>query len=326
MIEAPEALEAPTTSSAVCEAVQAGLNATPKTLPAWLFYDEHGSQLFERITELPEYYLTRTERHLFVEMAPTLAEHVGTPLTVMELGAGTASKTGVLLTALAQHQTPLLYQPIDVSASATEEAANVLTRLVPQLQVQPQIANYITERYDVERPANARVLALYIGSSIGNFSPAEQQNILRNLRSHLEPRDTLLLGLDLAPGDAKSHDALQKAYDDDAGVTAAFNKNVLTRLNREIDADFKLDQFAHRACWNASESRIEMHLESLVSQTVNVCGDAITLSKGETIHTENSYKFTDAAINTLLQDSGFSMNRTLTDENGWYAVVMADAV
>ena len=229
----------------------------------------------------------------------TFSANSSPPVTIAELGAGSATKTGLLLQAATRFQPEVLYQPIDVSASALEAAENLAAN-IPGLNVHAQVANYITEAYTLQRPENHRVLALYIGSSIGNFSPDEAQTILCRLRSHLQPGDALLLGADLAPSAHKSVDTILAAYDDAAGVTAAFNLNVLARLNRDLDADFNLDAFAHRARWNAAESRIEMHLESLIPQTVQIAGGRIPFAQGETIHTENSHKFTDQALEDLL--------------------------
>ena len=315
-----------TVSEAVLNEALTGLTATPKTLSPWLFYDERGSQLFEAITELPEYYLTRTERAIFAEHAPSLPQHLIAAVTVAELGAGSASKTGVLLREFATAQPSLLYQPIDISPTALEEAAASLSEAIPGMTVSPQVANYITDRYTIERPEDHIVLALYIGSSIGNFSPSEALGILRNLRDHLQAGDSLLLGTDLAPGRGKTVETLIAAYDDAAGVTAAFNKNVLVRLNRELDANFNIDCFAHRARWNPAASRIEMHLESLTAQTVHVGGTAIRFAAGETIHTENSYKFTESSLAELLTGSGFKVDQTLHDANGYFAVTLAEAV
>jgi dimethylhistidine N-methyltransferase len=346
---------AATPNEAVLREALNGLTSTPqKTLPPWLFYDELGSQLFVQITALPEYYLTRTERAIFAAHAADIflefdspvtgapggrslpaGEIIGAPggrslpageITIAELGAGTASKTGLLLHAATRFQPGVLYQPIDVSPTALDEAAATLTAAIPGLTVRPQLANYITERYTLQRPKDHRILALYIGSSIGNFSPAEATSILRNLRHHLAPGDALLLGADLAPGPHKSITALLAAYDDAAGVTAAFNKNILARLNRELDAGFHLDAFAHRARWNAAESRIEMHLESLIPQTVHIAGQRIHFAPGETIHTENSYKFTDVALDALLTSSGFTPTRTFHDPARSFAVTLAQAL
>jgi len=321
MTEAPDAL-----LEAVLREALTGLTSTPKTLSPWLFYDEHGSHLFEAITALPEYYLTRTERAIFAKHGPVLPLLLKEPVTIAELGAGSASKTGILLKEFVDAQSGVLYQPIDISPTALDEAAASIAEKIPGARVEPQVANYITDRYNITRLPGHRVLALYIGSSIGNFSPAEATDILRNLRSHLEPGDTLLLGVDLAPGEHKFVETLIAAYDDEAGVTAAFNKNVLTRLNRELDADFNLGGFAHRARWNAAASRMEMHLESLAAQPVTIAGQRIEFGEGETIHTENSYKFTQASILTLLNNSSFALDLILHDDQQRFAVVLAKAI
>ena len=318
-------------NEAVLEEALRGLSATPKTLSPWLFYDERGSHLFDAITELPEYYLTRTESGIFADNASAIRELMshGDPhgtTTIAELGAGSAGKTGILLAEFAAHQADVLYQPIDVSATALEDAAASITKKIPSVRTQPQVANYITERYKITRPDDAKVLALYIGSSIGNFSPEDSVAILRNLRAHLEADDVLLLGVDLAPGKQKTTDSLLAAYDDAAGVTAEFNKNILARLNRELNANFSLDCFVHRARWNASASRMEMHLESLVDQTVIIEGHTFHFHAGETIHTECSYKFTEARLHQLLTDSGFALERELHDAHDKFSVVLARAV
>ncbi|MEO6923537.1 MAG: L-histidine N(alpha)-methyltransferase [Bryocella sp.] len=315
----------PALHDAVLEAAVSGLRASPKTLSPWLFYDERGSRLFDAITGLPEYYLTRTERGIFTEHAANIRALLGDCTTIAELGAGSASKTGLLLREFAAHQGDVLYQPIDVSSTALDDAAETLARQIPGVRVAPQVANYITERYRIERPAGARILALYIGSSIGNFSPDEATGILANLRAHLGAGDMLLLGVDLAPSRQKPVGSLLAAYDDAAGVTAEFNRNVLVRLNRELHANFAVDCFAHRARWNAAASRMEMHLESLVDQTVNLEGHSFTFRAGETIHTENSYKFTDEALRSLLTGAGFSLELELRDAHDKFAVVLAHA-
>jgi dimethylhistidine N-methyltransferase len=319
MIEAVETLREVVLSEAI-----AGLSARRKTLPPWLFYDEAGSVLFEKITELPEYYLTRAERSIFAERADEIIGGVGHPLTIAELGSGTASKTGLLLAAAAHRQPELLYQPIDVSPSALEQAAATLPAAIPGVVVRPQIANYITNGYTIERPDDCCVLALYIGSSIGNFGPDEARAILRKLRKQLKKTgDAILLGIDLAPNRDKTVEQLIAAYDDAAGVTAAFNKNVLARLNRELDANIDLDAFRHRAYWNPRDSRIEMHLVSTVAQTVTIGDERIVFSPGESIHTENSYKFTERGLRELLHDSGYSSPQWFEDADHHFAVALA---
>ncbi len=321
MIEAPEALR-----DAVQREALRGLAVAPgvqKTLPPWLFYDERGSELFEEITRLPEYYLTRTERSIFEEFADQIVSEGVGPLTIAELGAGTAAKTGVLLRAALRRQEELLYQPIDVSASALDAAVDSLSG-TPGLVVKPTVANYITEAYSIERSRDQSVLALYIGSSIGNFAPSEASSILRSLRKQLRKTgDALVLGVDLAPCRNKSTEFLLAAYDDNQGVTGEFNRNILRRLNRELGSDFDLACFAHRARWNAADSRIEMHLESLCSQTVTIDGKAVNFTPGETIHTENSHKFTERSLRTLLDSAGFGSPRWFHDPAHLFGVALA---
>jgi len=319
MIEATDALR----ESVLTEAI-AGLRSVPKTLPPWLFYDEAGSALFEKITELPEYYLTRAERSIFSERADEIVTSAGHPLTIAELGSGTASKTGLLLAAAARRQPEVLYQPIDISESALDQAAKTLPKAIPGVVVRPQIANYITNGYRFIRPDDCCVLALYIGSSIGNFAPEEARSILRKLRKQLRNMgDAILLGVDLAPNCDKTVEELVAAYDDPAGVTAAFNENILARLNRELGADFDLNAFRHHACWNQQESRIEMHLVSTAAQTVTVEGERIDFAPGESIHTENSYKFTERGVLELLHDSGYSSPQWFEDGDHHFAVALA---
>ncbi len=314
--------------SPVAAAACTGLEARPKMLPPWLFYDEAGSQWFERITMLPEYYLTRTERALLERHAESILVAMGGAVTVAELGAGTATKTGVLLGAAARLQGVVLYQPIDVSPTALDEAKAQLEARLPGVVVRAQVANYVTERIRVERVTDAKVLALSIGSSIGNFSPEEARAILTKLRGQLLPGDALLLGTDLAPGERKTVEQLLAAYDDAAGVTAAFNLNVLARLNREVGADFDLSRFRHEARWNEIESRIEMHLVSDGEQVVTLGADSdrVRFAEGESIHTENSYKFDRDRVGALLEDSGFAVARSFEDEDGLFALTLAAAV
>jgi L-histidine N-alpha-methyltransferase len=322
--------EAVSTAQSVAAEARRGLTASPRTLSPWLFYDEPGSRLFEQITTLPEYYLTRTERAILTTHAAEIVRHLNAPITLAELGAGTATKTGILLRAAAAVQPHVLYQPIDVSPSCLEEAQS-LEQTIPGVQVHPQVANYITDPISLVRPPHHKILALYIGSSIGNFSPADAHGILTNLRAQLHPGDALLLGTDLAPRPHNPIPTLLAAYADAQGITAAFNRNILTRLNRDLDSDFNPTCFRHVARWNPTESRIEMHLESLAQQQVripaNSAGPALTLTfaPGETIHTENSYKFTPPAIARLLQAARFTPTRTFEDPQTLFAVTLATA-
>lgn len=320
--------------------MRAGLASQPKVLSPWLFYDLTGSDLFEQITELPEYYLTRTERGLFTEYADEVIALASQPngadpapmLTVIELGAGTATKTGILLSAAVRSQRRVVYQPVDVSESALMAATENIRTNIPGVTVRCQVADYTSEPLPLNRLPNTRTLALYIGSSIGNFSPEAARDVLKNLRAQLLPGDKLLLGTDLQPGISKSVSMLEAAYDDRAGVTAAFNRNVLARINRELGADFRPECFKHRAIWNAAESRIEMHLVARHAQTVtipaNCAGEELIIhfEEGESIHTENSYKFSWESVESLLRSAGFSLEKTWQDEAQLFAVNLAKAV
>lgn len=321
-IEAPDALR-----EAVLREALHGLVVSPgtqKTLSPWLFYDERGTTLFEEITRLPEYYLTRSESFIFEHYSREILAFPRSPLTVAEIGAGTAAKTALLLGPAASAQPDLLYQPIDVSGSALSEATATLTASIPGLRVKAQVANYLTDPYTIERPAGCHILAMYIGSSIGNFGLSEAITILRRLRKQLKQTcDALLLGVDLAPCASKPQEELLAAYDDPGGVTAAFNRNVLVRLNRDLGTNFDLDSFVHRVRWNAAESRIEMHLESQVEQAVRLNGKELRFKQGETIHTENSYKFTERGLRPLLAAAGFGSPHLFHDPKHRFAVALA---
>ena len=307
-------------SDATALAAREGLGASPKRLPAWLFYDEAGSALFEQITELPEYYLTRTERAIFESFAAEILQAAGSSLTLVELGAGTASKTSILIEELLERQARALFYPIDVSPSALQEAVTQLGRQFPQLRVNPIIADY-TGGVEALNRISGRKLVLYIGSSIGNFEPDESVRILRRIRRTLRAGDALLLGADFA----KSPKILLPAYDDAQGVTAAFNKNILARLNRELDADFDLDAFRHVALWNKRCSRMEMSLESVRAQQVflPLLEVDVEFAAGERVHTENSYKYTMEMIETILRESGFKLEQSWQDRQKWFGVHLA---
>src|SRR3984957_12449614 len=340
---APEAVSTPAATHVAQEA-RAGLTATPKTLSPRLFYDEAGSDLFEQIPQPPEYYPTRIERSIFALHAPEIlreaaATRNGTPapmLTLIELGAGTASKTGLLLAEAVRQQGSVVYQPVDVSETALAAARDNILANLPGVTVRVQVADYTREPLPLDRLPNTRTLALYIGSSIGNFTPVGPRDVLRNLRAQLLPGDALLLGTDLRPNGGpnahKTEAILLAAYDDAAGTTAAFNLNILTRLNRDLGADFHTEAFRHKVFWNPIESRIEMHLESLIAQRVhipaNAAGPALTLefAPGETIHTENSYKFTPTTVASLLTSASFTATNSWQDPHHLFAVTLATAI
>jgi L-histidine N-alpha-methyltransferase len=309
---------------ALIDEVWRGLRKHPRSLVPWMLYDSEGSRLFECITTLPEYYPARMERDLLGNYADAIITATGSghsaPLRLLELGAGTAAKTGILLKAATRLRSGVTYFPIDVSSDALDDACASIAYVLPDVQLQPMVANYVTHPPKLER-FHGTTLAMYIGSSIGNFSPEEARGILRNLRSELRVGDALLLGTDMV----KDEEILVRAYDDSDGVTAAFNLNILHRLNRELGANFDTWCFRHRARWNRVDSRMEMHLESTRDQCVNIPAAQLSVqfAASETIHTESSYKFTSKSLGALLDDAGFTIEHTWTDPRQWYALTLA---
>ena len=306
--------------SPIAEDVLQGLSASPRRLPPKLFYDAAGSLLFEQITELPEYYLTRTERAIFQSYAREIVQQAGSNLTLIELGAGSASKTTLLIQAMCQRQLQVDFYPVDVSPEALQAAVSSLNGSFPRLHVRPIVADY-SQGIPQLASVGGRKLVLLIGSTIGNFEPREALEFLQRTRESLRPGDALLLGFDMV----KSPRLLHAAYNDAQRVTARFNLNMLARINRELGGQFAVDQFRHVAFWNRRESRIEMHLESLQEQNVWIeqLEKSFHFVEGETIHTENSYKFTANSIANLFRQSGFSPEKTWTDTQGWFSVVLA---
>lgn len=296
------------------DAVARGLAATPKTLPPWLFYDARGAALFEEITRLPEYYLTRAEREIFERHGAALMRAAGAAgATVVELGAGTAAKTELLLRVAGAAR----YVPVDVAPSALEAAAARLAGIVP---VTPWT---LTHEQAMPRLAAlpGRKVVLFIGSSIGNHEGAEAIALLAGVRAALGDGDAFVLGTDLRKDPA----VLVRAYDDAAGVTAAFNRNVLVRINRELGGRFDVERFRHVALWNEERSRIEMHLESQGAQSVAIdaLGATFRFADGERIHTESSVKYDLPMVDALLAAAGFRRERTFLDEDRRFAVHVA---
>jgi dimethylhistidine N-methyltransferase len=306
--------------------VRSGLSTLPKRLPAYLFYDDLGSVLYEQITSLPEYYLTRVERRILDANADDIVRrargHSSGPLTIVELGAGSATKTELLLRAAIRRQGECLYVPVDISAGALEDATRRLDGAIPGLAIQPLLATH-ERAFEAIRGLPRPVLAMFIGSSIGNYDDAEAHTLLRGLSRALDGGCWLLLGTDLRKNPAR----LLRAYDDAAGVTAAFNKNVLTRINRELGGHFDLDRFRHVARWNEEASRVEMHLMSIDAQDVAI--DALSLrvhfEAGETIHTESSVKYDEARAHGMLAKGGFEPYATYHDADRLFAVHLARA-
>ena len=295
----------------------AGLRQARKTLPAQLFYDEAGCQLFYRITELPEYYLTRTERALLPEVAAAVAARFDRPAALVEYGASDEAKAGFLLDRT-RGASPVFaaYVPIDVAAPSLARLRARLARARPALDVWPIAADFLGPVTLPRAIGGLARLGFFPGSTIGNLDPDEARAFLRGVRTTLGAGARLLVGVDLR----KDAAILLPAYDDAAGVTAAFNRNLLVRLNREAGAEFDPTEFAHRAVWNAQEGRIEMHLESLRAQTVRVGGETIRFAAGETIHTENSYKHTLPGFAALAAAAGWTTEQVWTDPAGLFSL------
>ncbi|AOJ04312.1 MULTISPECIES: L-histidine N(alpha)-methyltransferase [Burkholderia] len=288
----------------------AGLRRSPRSIAPKYFYDTAGSALFDRICELPEYYPTRTELAILKRRAAEIAAQIGRDANLIEFGAGSLSKIRVLLDACAASNPPARYLPVDISAGHLAHAAAALRDAYPWLDVQPVVADYLQsdQMCALERVKGRRV-GCFLGSTIGNFSPDEASAFLRRAASLLEGGG-LLIGVDLV----KDVSILHRAYNDAAGVTAAFNLNLLARANAELGADFVLDAWAHRAFYDVERQRIEMHLVSRRAQTVRVAGYAFRFEAGETLHTENSHKFTVDGFRELARSAGFTPGTVWVDD------------
>jgi len=318
LVRKPRALAAGDAERGLAEDVLAGLMAEPKRVPPKYFYDRRGSELFERITMLPEYYLTRTEIGILETNAGAMAKLIPPGAVVVEFGAGSAAKTRILLRAAPQVSH---YVPIDISGQFLADMAARLRRDLPQLRVLPVEADF-TKPLSLPPALGSRPLVgFFPGSTIGNYEPDEADALMRHAAALLGPRALLFIGIDLV----KDADVLTAAYNDSGGVTAAFNLNLLMRINRELGGDFAPGNFRHHAFYNRDVRRIEMHLVSLVRQTAHVCGAPIALARGETIHTENSYKF---AVGAFLGDAGragWASLATWLDAKGYFAVLALKA-
>ncbi len=307
-------LDATTTDQATAAAALAGLMAQPKTLPPKLFYDEAGVRLFEAITRLPEYYVTRTERAMLERFGHEIAALAAPGSALVEFGASDEAKAVLLLDRAQGRLTS--YVPIDVAREALQDVAARLAKTHPSLKVDPVCGDFLAPLVLPALTADKPGFGFFPGSTIGNLDPATAVSFLADVRRTLGAGAWLIVGVDLR----KDVSRLLHAYDDAAGVTAAFNRNLLTRLNREAAADFVVQDFAHRARWNESESRIEMHLESLRPQTVHIAGHRIDFDVGETIHTENSYKHSIAGFQALAGQAGWSAEKLWTDDENLFSV------
>jgi dimethylhistidine N-methyltransferase len=293
-----------------------GLRASPKHVPCKYFYDEPGSALFDMICTLPEYYPTRTETRLLRERAPEIAQLMGSDIELIEYGAGSLQKVGFLLAALNR---PRAYLPIDISGDYLRSMATKLMKANPGLTVRPVVADF-TKPFHLEPTGAARRVGFFPGSTIGNLDRREALVFLRRASSLLKGGG-LLIGVDLVKDPAILH----AAYNDSAGVTEAFNKNILARANRELDADFDLDGFAHYAFYNPVLQRIEMHLMSLRRQRAHVGEETICFVEGETIHTENSHKYTIDGFRSLAAEAGFTPHATWCDPDRLFSLHWLEA-
>ena len=299
-----------------------GLGSMPKTLPPKLFYDAAGAALFERITELPEYYLTRAELAVMRSCVRDVAALAGGPCALIEYGSGAGIKVRLLLDALASAGHPIsAYVPIDISREQLADVASRIAAEYPSVPVHPVCADYTAPLQLPDLPRRARRVGFFPGSTIGNFHPTEAAAFLRRVRSTVADDGVLVLGVDRRKDSA----ILDAAYDDAAGVTAKFNLNMLRRLNRELHADFDLGRFRHRAFFNETASRVEMHLVSLEAQVVQVAGERIAFQAGESIWTESSYKYDRETLDALVTSAGFRLTRLWTDAAERFWVAYLDA-
>lgn len=311
--------DAPVDSASLREDVLAGLCQTPRSLPARLFYDSRGAALFDAITRLEEYYLTRTELAILHRNADAIAAGVGRGSVLLEYGSGEAEKVRIILDRMRGADAPAAYVPIDVSAAQLERVASELREAYPDIPIIPVAADYTTLDAPPLPPElrAARRVAFFPGSTIGNLHPDEARDFLQSLATICGRHGAIILGVDLR----KDPVILHAAYNDSEGLTAEFNLNILRRLNRELAADFDIDSFRHYAFYNPTAGRIEMHLVSLRKQLVNVAGECISFERGESIWTESSYKYTWRGLADLARSAGLTIAERWSDPGDLFAVV-----
>ncbi|MGH6870405.1 MAG: L-histidine N(alpha)-methyltransferase [Rhizomicrobium sp.] len=314
--ERTAAAVSPAAPSAFARDFLAGLRASPMTLPCKYFYDREGSLLFERICELPEYYPTRTELALLRDHAPAMADCIGPDACLIEYGAGALTKAGLLLDAMRDARA---YAPVDISGDYLGAVSARFRAERPGIAVLPVIADF-TRPFTLPPAAGSRRVGFFPGSTIGNFERRDARAFLRRA-AHMLEGGGLLIGVDLVKDPAILH----AAYNDAAGVTEAFNKNILARANRELDSDFDLDAFAHSAFYEPRLRRIEMHLVSLAAQRVPVCGRTVAFAEGDAIHTENSHKYTVEGFQALAREAGFTPRAVWCDAARLFSVHWLDA-
>ena len=301
----------PSSASLISEVLE-GLAATPKVLPPKLFYDDRGAQLFERICELPEYYLTRTEIAILERHASEIAGLIDDSSCLLELGSGAGVKVRLLL----EHLRPAMYVPIDISRQQLRHSAQALAADYDWLDVHPVCADYCQPLELDFFPEDARRLVFFPGSTLGNFDPHEATVFLENIRTLVGEEGSMLISIDLK----KEVKRIEAAYDDAAGVTAAFNLNILARLQRDLDAEVNPDGFRHQAFYNREAGRVEMHLISRRPQSVIVDGQEFHFDEGETIHTENSYKYSVEEFQGLARRAGYRALRVWADPESLFSV------
>ena len=306
--------------SSFAEDARAGLSSRPLTLSPKYLYDELGSKLFDAICLLPEYYVTRTESQVLACCADEMVAALPSPLRLVELGSGSSVKTRYLIEALLRRQPELEYVPIDVSESAIESSSRELLHLFPSLHIHAYVADYFDALEALALGASesaAHTLVLFLGSTIGNLDPPAGIDLLRRVHQMLASQDALLLGADLK----KSESVLVPAYDDALGVTAAFNLNLLVRINQELGGDADLRRFAHQARYNEEAGRMEMHLVSRQAQrlTIRALDLEVELAAGESIHTESSYKFDLDQLRQMGREAGFALERSWFDPQRWFS-------
>ena len=296
-----------------------GLTQDQKVLPCRWLYDERGSELFEEITQLEEYYPTRTETKILRAYAADMADKLGPQATIVEYGAGASVKTRILLDAL---EDPSAYIPVDISEEFLQDSAAALQKDYPDLEIQPVVADFLSP-IDLPDDTSAGIRGgFFPGSTIGNLSDAEILGFMTRARQDLGPDAQLILGVDIK----KDPKILIPAYDDAKGVTAEFNLNILKRINRELGADINVDAFSHEARWNEEQSRIEMHLVSERDQTADICGQEIVFRKKESIHTENSRKFQISVLEDMVAECGWELAAEWFDENKLFSMLLFKAV
>jgi L-histidine Nalpha-methyltransferase len=312
-ITAPPQVSAPESAEFLADII-AGLSSNPRTIPCKYFYDERGAALFQKICELPEYYVTRAEIDILDRCRADIASHLGSSVELIGLGTGAGTKTRILIEAL---ESPAVYIPVDISEKQLHQSTVLFRKIFPELEILPVCADYLQPVVlPLPRHTPARNIVYFPGSTIGNFEPDEAVQFLRRIANVCRPNGGLLIGADLK----KDPRLLDAAYNDRAGVTAQFNLNLLERINRELGADFNLDQWRHRAIYNSNAGRIEMHLISETDQFVHLNEHKFHFRRGEKVITEFSYKYAPDEFAALAAKTGFNFVRMWTDDARLFGV------